>query len=169
MSYHDGTRKGAESQMQTTRRLFLKQFAGAISILLGGTQLVGCLGKSDTQQPGMQSGSAAAAQPIDQAAPQPTAPAAPPQMAANAAPMWQPSPTVDFVEGVPTVVSIRSFVNDADGGQLLITLNSGMLPPGITWNPNNATLAYDGRPLGAKPEAPVVLTDVTFAADDQQN
>jgi hypothetical protein len=159
MSYRDGTRKGEESQMQTTRRLFLKQLAGAVSILLGGTQLVGCLGEFDTQQPEMQS---------DQAAPQATAQSAPSQMAANAAPVWQTSPTIDFVEGVPSMVSIRSFVNDPDGGQLAITLNSGMLLPGITWNPDTATLAYDGRPLGAKPETPVNLTGITFAADDRK-
>ncbi len=89
-------------------------------------------------------------------------------MPANAAPVWQPSPAIEFVEGVPAVVPISSFVNDPDGAALVITLNSGTLLPGITWNPNNATLAYDGRPLGAKPDAPVVLTGVTFAADDRR-
>lgn len=88
-------------------------------------------------------------------------------MSANAAPVWQPEPAIDFVEGVPAVVSIRNFVNDPDGAALLITLNSGALLPGITWNPNDATLAYDGRPLGAKADVPVVVTGITFAADDR--
>ena len=156
--------------MQDSRRRFLKHIAGVASVLLGGTQLVGCLGESDTQQPGtsepaVQSGS-------DSPTEQPVLPAGstspgPTQMPANAAPVWQPSPAIEFVEGVPAVVPIRNFVNDPDGAALLITLNSGALLPGITWNPIDATLAYDGRPLGAKADAPVVVTGITFAADDR--
>jgi hypothetical protein len=41
--------------------------------------------------------------------------------------------------------------------------------PGITWNPTTAVIEYDGRPLGAKPGAPVVVTGITFSADDRRN
>src|SRR5262245_20652407 len=104
----------------------------------------------------------------------PTAPAAsstpsePSQQAANSGPVWQPQPTIEFVEGVPAVVSVRQFVQDSDQDPLIITLKSGTLLPGITWDPNNYTITYDGRPLGAQPDAPVVVSGLTFSADDQK-
>lgn len=152
--------------MQDSRRLFLKQFASVVSVLVGGSQLAGCLGDSDdSQQSATQSSSApAAAAPTSQ-----PAPAAPTQGTSSSGPVWQSSPTIEFVEGVPAVVPLRNFVQDADVDQLVITMNSGALLPGITFNPSNATLAYDGRPLGAKPGEPVVVSGVTFAADDRKN
>lgn len=157
-----------------SRRSFLRQLTGAVSVLVGGAQLAGCLGDSDSQssstppattQSGPVTPTAAAA--TTQPAPQPVA--APTQPAANSAPVWQPSPTIEFVEGVPAVVSVRDFVVDPDQDPLVITLKSGALLPGITWNPTNYTIAYDGRPLGAKPEAPVVVSGITFTADDRRN
>ena len=56
------------------------------------------------------------------------------------------------------------FVRDPDSDPLVITLNSGELLPGFTWNPLNYTLAYDGRPMGAKPDASIFT--VIFGADD---
>lgn len=155
--------------MRRARRSFLKQFAGVASVLVGGAQLVGCLGESDSQEsaapaPAMQSSPVTATAPT----PGPT-PAGPSQTAANSAPIWDPLPSIEFVEGVPAVVSVRNFVRDPDGDPLVITLNSGTLLPGITWNPSTAVLAYDGRPLGAKPGSPVVLTGLTFSADDRRN
>jgi hypothetical protein len=64
------------------------------------------------------------------------------------------------------MVSVRQFVNDADRDALTIKQESGALLPGITWDPSRAILAYDGRPLGAKPGAPVVVTGLTFSAED---
>lgn len=154
--------------MRNPRRRFLKQLAGVVSVLVAGPQLAGCLGESDSQQsatsePAMQSSSPTATAPT----PQPTPPA-PSQASSSSAPVWQPSPTIEFVEGVPAVVSMRDFVRDPDNDPLVITLKSGALLPGITWNPSNATIAYDGRPLGAKPDAPIVVTGITFIADDQK-
>jgi hypothetical protein len=158
--------------MRTSRRYFLKQLAGAVSVLLGGTQLLGCLGE-DSQQlptaaPATQSSAAMPATP----APEPT-PAEPTQAApsptatpANSGPVWQPAPTIEFVEGAPAMVSVRQFVQDPNNDPLVIALKSGALIPGITWNPTNSTIAYDGRPLGAKNETPVVVSGVTFSADD---
>jgi hypothetical protein len=80
--------------------------------------------------------------------------------------VWQASPTIEFVEGIPATVSVSQFVQDPDQDPLVIQLRTGALIPGITWNPSNATIAYDGRPLGAKPQDPVVLSGITFSADD---
>ena len=163
--------------MQTSRRLFLRQIAGVMSVTLGGTQLAGCLGGGDsgesTSQPAgvsqvaaPASSSAAAA---SGASPAPSAPSAPTQQPLNSGPVWQPAPTIEFVEGIPSVDSVRQFVQDPDQDPLVIQLQSGSLLPGITWNPNNATIGYDGRPLGAQPNQPVMVSGVTFTADDGKN
>ena len=100
--------------------------------------------------------------------PAPSAPSAPTQPAGNGTPVWQASPAIEFVEGIPATVSVRQFVQDPDQDPLVIQLKTGAFLPGITWNPSNATIAYDGRPLGAKPQEPVVLSGITFSADDGQ-
>jgi len=155
--------------MRSTRRSFLKQLAGVVSVLFGGTQLSGCLWETDSQQSATVGQAAQSSSTTPAAAPaaQP-APAAPAQ-AANSGPVWDPAPTIEFVEGVPSVVSVRDFVRDPDQDPLIITLRSGQLLPGITYNPSNATIAYDGRPLGARPDGPVVVTGVTFSADDRRD
>jgi len=157
--------------MPNSRRYFLKQLAGVASVLVGGTQLVGCLGDSDPPpsaaiDPATQSSSPTATAPTTASMP---APSATSQAAVNSGPVWQPSPTIEFVEGVPATVSVRDFVQDPDQEPLVIALKSGALLPGMTWNPNNAMIAYDGRPLGAKDDAPVVVTGITFSADDGKN
>ncbi len=151
--------------MQSSRRYFMRQLAGAASVLLGGTQLSGCLWESgDSQQ------AASLAQPTQSSATSPSSQTPPPstatQQSVNRGPLWQRSPTIEFVEGVPSMVSVRQFVSDADRDALTIRQESGALLPGITWDPSRAILAYDGRPLGAKPGAPVVVTGLTFSADD---
>ena len=153
--------------MRTTRRSFLTQLAAALSALLGVTPLSGCLPDNDTQE------SATSEQPTQSSPPAAPATEPPPATSTreplNTGPVWQPSPTIEFVEGVPAVVSVRDFVQDPDRDPLVITMKSGRLLPGITWNPSNATIGYDGRPLGAKPGKPVVVPGVTFSADDRKN
>jgi hypothetical protein len=100
---------------------------------------------------------------VSTAQPTPAEPVAEPL---DGSPVWQPSPTIEFVEGVPAVVSVRQFVQAPDSDPLVIALQSGTLIPGLTWNPTAYTIAYDGRPLGAKPDAPVIVTGLTFTADD---
>lgn len=149
--------------MRNARRSFLQALAGIASVVFGGSQLAGCLGyDSDGHQsssPGPSDSSTTVA-----ATSAPPGPEARP----SSAPVWDTSTTIDFVEGVPAVISMREFVREPAQDPVAITLNSGKLVPGITWNPNNATLSYDGRPLGAKPGAPMVLTDFTFTADDRK-
>ncbi len=162
--------------MEVSRRRFTKRLASFALISFGGSQLAGCLGGdsgSDSAPPSSGSTSQAPAQSEVAAAPAAATAAVPAQpaqtqTAQNAGPVWQPAPSVEFVEGVPAVVSVRQFVRDPDNDPLIIALKSGQLLPGITFNPNNATLAYDGRPLGAKPNAPVMVTGITFSADDQK-
>lgn len=152
--------------MQTSRRSFLARLAGAVSVLVGGTPLMGCLGEGDSDPPAasgsaMQSGSTTSAAQTTQ-----SPPAVPARQTTSSGPVWERSPTIEFVEGVPAKVSVREFVQDADRDALVIKQESGALLPGITWDPSRAILAYDGRPLGAKPGAPVVVTGLTFSADD---
>jgi len=161
--------------MQRLRRRFLKQLAGGISLVIGGTQLAGCLGEGDSSATSVsqQAAGPEAATPGEASVmPSPSAPPdsmLPTQTAQNSAPVWQPSPTIEFIEGVPAIVSVRQFVQDPDQDPLIIQLKSGTLLPGITWNPGNATIQYDGRPLGAKQDQPVVLNGVVFSADDSKN
>ena len=152
--------------MLDSRRSFLKQLGGVVSALVGGTGLSGCLGEDDAQSSSATTRTQSAAQsaPIPLTSPPP--PDAPPAVPADNSPVWQPSPSIEFVEGVPGTVSVRDFVSDPDSDPLVITLNSGTLLPGLTWNPTNYTIAYDGRPLGAKDDAPIVVTGLTFTADD---
>src|SRR5262245_288860 len=155
--------------MRNSRRSFLKQLASVVSAGLGGTQLAGCLGESNSQattpQVAMQSGSTTSTTTEAASGPSP----GPSQTALNSGPVWTGPSTIEFVEGVPAVVAIRDYVQDANQEPLIITLQSGTLIPGITFNPTNGTIAYDGRPLGAKPDAPVVVSGITFVADDRRN
>lgn len=161
--------------MRMSRRAFLTR----LSALAATTPLTGCLGDSDSStidatpapNPNTPPSSSANAQPVTASAPQAEAPpssSAPLQNAQNSGPVWQASPTIEFVEGVPAVVSVRDFVRDPDSDPLVITLQSGTLVPGLTWNPANATISYDGRPLGAKDTAPVIVSGIVFSADDRR-
>jgi len=152
--------------MPISRRSFLARLAASASALLGGAPLLGCLGDSDSEQSATSASTTQSAGATPAAPATPSAPATPTQSTANAGPVWERSPTIEFVEGVPSMVSVRQFVSDADRDALTIKQESGALLPGITWDPSRAILAYDGRPLGAKPGAPVVVTGLTFSADD---
>lgn len=158
--------------MKASRRRFLK----GLSAFVGATQLAGCLGDGGSSPADATSASnaptAASVASAEAAAagygpaPTPSAPHSPTQARQNGGPVWQPSPTIEFVEGVPAVVSVRDFVRDPDSDPLVITLQAGTLIPGLTWNPNHATIAYDGRPLGATDTAPVFVAGIVFSADD---
>ena len=113
--------------------------------------------------PPVQSSPRPPSAPPSQSAPRP--PSLPPPTV-NRAPIWLPGTTIEFVEGVPAVVSMLGFVRDPDSDPLVITLQSGSLWPGFTWHPTNYTIAYDGRPMGAKVDAPIVAPAVIFSADD---
>lgn len=162
--------------MVWSRRAFLK-----LVLLLSGAQLGGCLGSSGSEEPvatqpasegTMRQGAPPEPAPTTpertptQVAPTPTAPA---QQAQNSGPVWDATPTIQFVEGVPAVVSVRQFVRDPNLDPLVIQLRSGALVPGMTWNPVDGTIVYDGRPLGATERTPILVSGVTFVADDGRN
>lgn len=157
--------------MTWSRRAFLK-----LMLVLGGAQLSGCLGNSSSEEPGTpppspQSTVSQETQPaVATAAPAQPAPApvAPVQQGQNNGPVWDPAPTIQFVEGVPAVVPVQQFVRDPDSDALVIQLRSGALIPGITWNAVDGTIVYDGRALGARAEQPVLVSGVTFSADDRR-
>src|SRR5262245_10381880 len=154
--------------MQLTRRAFLKQLALAGS-LLGAGALSGCLGDfiatpfSRSSASRGSGGSASSTAPPATIGASSSAPAA---SAQNASPVWQRDPTIEFVEGVPSKISVKQFVQDADNDTLIGSMQSGSLPPGITWTPNTGMIGYDRRPLGAKADAPLVVSGPVFAADD---
>lgn len=62
------------------------------------------------------------------------------------APVWQPVPTLFFVEGVAGSISIAAFVSDPDGDPLTITKNDMALPPGVTYDEAGQRFVYDGTP-----------------------
>src|SRR5262245_54771443 len=79
---------GGGGAMPNSRRYFLKQLAGVASVLVGGTQLVGCLGDSDPPpsaaiDPATQSSSPTATAPTTASMP---APSATSQAAVNSGP-----------------------------------------------------------------------------------
>jgi hypothetical protein len=156
--------------MLDSRRSFLKHLASVMSVLMVGTGLSGCLGEDDGSQASpATTRTAQSSSPPRPISADPTIlapPAGPPAAPPNSAPVWRAETTIEFVEGVPAVVSVRAFVQDPDADPLVITLKSGALLPGLTWNPTDYTIGYDGRPLGAKDDAPIVVTGLTFSADD---
>jgi hypothetical protein len=82
--------------------------------------------------------------------------------AANLAPAWQTVPNIMFAQGVAASVSIASYVSDASGYALAITMNSAALPAGVTYDAANKRFVYDGvGPVGS-------ASGVVLIADDGQ-
>ena len=151
--------------MPIARRAFLKQFALAGS-LVGAGALSGCLG--DSGGGGGSNSSAPAATTTAESSSTGAAASAPAVsvQAQSTGPVWQPDPTIEFVEGVPSKVSVKQFVQDPNNDPLVVSMQSGTLPPGIMWSPNTAMIEYDGRPLGANADVPTVVSGIVFVADD---
>lgn len=82
---------------------------------------------------------------------------------APAAPVWQPLATITFTEGVASIVSVASYVTDANGDALTLTRNSVALPAGVTFDAANKRFVYDG--LGAV----ATTTGHVLTADDGQS
>jgi len=62
----------------------------------------------------------------------------------NAPPVWATIPTVTFTQGVASSFSIATFVSDANGDPLTITMNAVALPAGVTFDAAGKRLVYDG-------------------------
>ncbi|WEF32354.1 hypothetical protein [Pseudoduganella chitinolytica] len=57
-------------------------------------------------------------------------------------PVWSPIPTLTFVQGVPSSISIAGYVSNATNA--VLALAAGALPPGVTFNATKRSFDYDG-------------------------
>lgn len=62
----------------------------------------------------------------------------------NRAPIWKTVPTIAFVQGAPSSISISDFVTDPDGDAVTISKNAVSLPPGVTYDAPRKRFIYDG-------------------------
>ena len=102
--------------MRIARRSFLRVLAGVASVVFGGSQLAGCLGyssgkQSSSESPVSPAGSSTTTTPATQITDNASSQARP-----SSAPVWDSSATIDFVEGVPAVISVREFVTGSRPG-----------------------------------------------------
>ncbi|HMH16563.1 MAG TPA: hypothetical protein VK572_00295 [Burkholderiales bacterium] len=88
-----------------------------------------------------------------------TPPGSTPTPPGNASPVWQTVPTISFTQGFPASISIANFVTDANGDALAIALNSGTLPPGVTFNTSTKSFVYDGNSPVASTSGIVLLAN----------
>lgn len=83
-----------------------------------------------------------------------------PGPATNVAPVWTSIPTVAFTQGVASSFSLESFVSDANGDALAITMNAVTLPAGVTFDAAGKRLVYNGNGAVAS------VNGVQMTADD---
>lgn len=62
----------------------------------------------------------------------------------NLPPVWTTVPTISFVQGVASSISIAAFVSDPNGDALTITKNAVALPAGVSYDQANKRFVYDG-------------------------
>lgn len=74
----------------------------------------------------------------------PPAPLPAPLPGANNPPVWSTVPTITFTQGVKSSISIAGYVSDPNGDPLTITMNSAVLPDGVTFDAANKRFVYDG-------------------------
>ena len=87
-------------------------------------------------------------------------PAPGPAPGVNVPPVWTNIPTVQFTQGVASSFSLASFVSDANGDALAITMNAVTLPAGVTFDAAGKRLVYNGNGAAASVNA------VQMTADD---
>ena len=76
------------------------------------------------------------------------------------APVWETVPTIAFVEGVPSEISVAEYVSDPDGDALTLMLTTSSCPAGVTFDAAGMRFVYDGS-------GPVATTSGhVLAADD---
>lgn len=62
----------------------------------------------------------------------------------NKPPIWDVIPTISFVQGVPSRISIAAYVTDPEKDLLTITKNTAALPAGVTFDVASKSFVYDG-------------------------
>ncbi|MEM6993434.1 MAG: hypothetical protein AAF721_23170 [Myxococcota bacterium] len=75
------------------------------------------------------------------------------------APVWMTVPTLSFVQGVPSEVSVAAYVSDPEGDALTLMLNDVALPEGVTFDPTSMTFVYDGSGPAATTSGHVLAAD----------
>lgn len=73
-------------------------------------------------------------------------------------PVWSPIPTLTFVQGVRSSISIAGYVSNATNATLLLT--AGTLPPGVTFNAATRAFDYDGSGAVASADGFVLAAKV---------
>jgi hypothetical protein len=68
----------------------------------------------------------------------------PPPPAPNHPPVWQVVPTVTFFPGKPAAFPLSGLVVDPDGDLLTLSLVSGILPVGVTFDAVGKQFVWDG-------------------------
>lgn len=81
-------------------------------------------------------------------------------------PVWQTLPVIEFVQGVGGRFPLAQFASDPDGDPLTFTHESGSLPAGVTYDPEDSALVCDTRDFGAEVGDPLEVGGFTFGADD---
>lgn len=135
------------SRSALTRRVFLGSAAAG-----AGALALGCNGSVDGMSDpdgGGRTGSDSGPRP-DGSAP------------GNQAPVWTAIPSINFVAGVPSRVSIAEYVSDPDGDALVLELNDVALPAGVTFDATGMQFVYDGS------GAIAMTTGHVLSADDGQ-
>ena len=78
----------------------------------------------------------------------------------NVAPVWTTIPAVGFTQGVASSFPLASFVSDANGDALTLTMNAVNLPAGVTFDAAGKQLVYNGIGTAAS------VNGVQMTADD---
>lgn len=68
-------------------------------------------------------------------------------------------PTISFVQGVPSEVSVAEYVSDPDGDALTLMLNDIELPGGVTFDAAGMRFVYDGSGPAAMTGGHVLTAD----------
>jgi len=122
------------------RRAFLRTLTATTAAL--ATARCGG-GSSDSKTASPVAGVPPTPTPTPTPTPSPT-PTPTPTPTPNAPPVWATIPTVTFTQGVASSFSIATFVSDANGDPLTITMNAVALPAGVTFDAAGKRLVYDG-------------------------
>src|SRR6185295_7955983 len=122
------------------RRAFLRTLTATTAAL--ATARCGG-GSSDSKTASPVAGVPPTPTPTPSPTPSPT-PTPTPTPTPNAPPVWATIPTVTFTQGVASSFSIATFVSDANGDPLTITMNAVALPAGVTFDAAGKRLVYDG-------------------------
>ncbi len=114
----------------TRRRFITYCTAGATSLVVQG-----CGGGGANAAPVTSATSGGSSLP-------PTTPSTP--TPTPVAPIWSTVPTLVFTQGVAASISVAQYVSSSSSAALVLTLNSILLPAGVSFNAAAMRFDYDG-------------------------